>query len=65
MKHIIIQKLQAELKAFGLNPSHWVVVPSQTRQYRVQNKIDKNFYFRGQIEVKKEKARWKTLELAV
>lgn len=65
MNHLNLNglKLNAELKQFGLNPSEWSLQRIQSLTYLIQNKFDKNFTLWGQIEFKKQKPQWKSVEV--
>lgn len=62
-KQITQNKLQAELKRFGLNPSEWSLQRIQSLTYLVQNRLDRSFTFRGHLEFRQQKPQWKSLEV--
>lgn len=65
MKHFILDKLQTELTAFGLNPAHWVILLIQDRQVHIQHKEDKEVLLQGQFEIQQTQVVWTSLEWAV
>lgn len=58
-----ILKLQSQLKNFGLNPTEWSIQKVQSLTYKIQNRNDETFALYGYLEYRKQKPRWKSLEL--
>lgn len=61
--HLRDLALTTQLSCFGLNPSEWSIERLNGISYLVQNKADRTFYFYGQLEYKKKKPTWKSLDL--
>ncbi len=57
-------QLRSELRHFGLNPADWSIIKLQSLSYLIKNKVDESFSLYGQLEYKKSKPTWKSLELA-
>jgi hypothetical protein len=61
--HLRDLALTTQLSYFGLNPSEWSIERLNALKYLVQNKADRSFSFFGQLEYRKKKPTWKSLDL--
>lgn len=58
-----MNQLSLSLRQFGLNPLEWDIHRLQGSQYLVSHKYDVGFEFRGQVEYRNLRPRWKFLRL--
>lgn len=62
-QEITLMILQMGLTQFGLNPAEWTLHKVSALKFVLQNKMDKNFLMRGNLEYKNKKAQWRSMEL--
>lgn len=53
-------KLQKDLANFGLNPIDWEIHREKGAHYKIQNKHEKSFTFKGRAE---KACKWQSLSL--
>ncbi|MNK06268.1 hypothetical protein D3C87_241610 [compost metagenome] len=64
MTDMILNKLQNDLKNFGLNPMDWTLRKIGQSRYQVSHVSEDDFKFLGQLEMKTPfLPTWKNLEL--
>ncbi|MEK6627615.1 MAG: hypothetical protein AABY53_03230 [Bdellovibrionota bacterium] len=56
--------LSNSLSDFGLSPTEWCLMKEDCTSYKITNKIEPNFFFRGQIQFKNGRKRWGSIQLA-
>lgn len=57
-------KLQSDLKTFGLNPTEWTLQRIQSSlSYLIKHRVDENFAMYGELEFRKQRPQWKSIEL--
>lgn len=63
ISNVLLHKLQADLKSFGLNPSDWTLFRSGKFLFEVRHVSDKDFAFKGRLDPKKSQGAWLSMEL--
>jgi hypothetical protein len=62
--NINFAELNSQLQDFGLHPNDWKLSKQSYKQVKIQNKEEETFYFVGDIEKRKGKTQWKSIQLA-
>lgn len=61
---VMNMKLQSDLKNYGLNPAEWTLQRIQSSlSYLIKNRADETFAMYGELEFRKRKPQWKSLEV--
>jgi hypothetical protein len=58
------QDLTIELSDYGLKPEEWSITKEDNFSYKIENKKEPSFYFRGKTLLQNGKRRWKAIQLA-
>lgn len=62
-KSATIQKLQAELSNFGLNPADWNIEYIESLRYLIRSKSDRDVSLYGRLRFKNKKPTWQSIDL--
>lgn len=57
-------KLQSDLGKYGLNPAEWTLHRIKSSlSYLIKNRFDESFTMYGELEFRKQKPQWRSLEV--
>ena len=56
--------LSNSLADFGLSPAEWQLVKEDSTSYRIANKAEPNFFFRGRTLFSRGRKKWSSIQLA-
>lgn len=59
-----VETLIESLAEFGLCPAEWIVTELESHSYRIQNKEEPQFYFKGRISFENGRKKWGSIYLA-
>lgn len=59
-----IEPLIESLAEFGLCPAEWIVTEQDSQIYRIQNKKEPQFYFKGNVSFENGRKKWGSIFLA-
>ncbi len=52
------------LADFGLSPEEWLIIKEDSLSYKITNKCEPSFYFRGRIQFRNGRREWSSIHLA-
>lgn len=56
--------LNNSLSDFGLCPSDWLVIKEDSCVYKIENKEEPHFFFRGKVKFENGRKKWRSIRLA-
>ena len=56
--------LSNDLSNYGLCPIEWFLIQEDSVSYKIANKQEPGFYFRGRIQFKNGRKKWSSIHLA-
>lgn len=59
-----LTQLINSLSNYGLSPADWCLMKIDSMNYRIANKTEPNFFFKGQIQFINGRKRWSSIQLA-
>lgn len=63
-KLIETSSLNKDLSDFGLKPNDWYLIQEDGLIYRIENKNEPTFFFKGRVHFRKGKKKWRSIYLA-
>ncbi len=59
-----LESLIESLSDFGLCPSEWIITEQESQIYRIENREEPQFFFKGNIRLEAGRIKWNTIFLA-
>lgn len=59
-----IKSLMNCLSEYGLSPSDWQIIREKGRTYKIENRYEPGFHFRGTATFKKDRLEWRSISLS-
>jgi hypothetical protein len=56
--------LNNSLSEYGLKPNEWNIIKENCGHYKILNKTEPDFFFRGKIKYEKGRKKWGSIQLA-
>lgn len=56
--------LNSSLSDYGLCPKEWHIIKEDSIDYRIANKTEPDFFFRGRVKYEKGRKKWTSIQLA-
>ncbi len=56
--------LNNSLSEYGLKPNEWNIIKENGGSYKIFNKTEPDFFFRGKIKYEKGRKKWGSIQLA-
>ena len=58
-----LSTLNSSLADFGLAPDEWYLIKEDSLSYKITNKYEPNFFFRGRIQFSNGRKKWGSIYL--